>query len=396
MVAAQAHYQRLGFNMTPLDILNQTRANLALGSPLDNFLRGRQAANTLQAQELSNEALTQKIAQAAAMNPLQLQAQQQAVQAGQMELDDFQKERALKGVFDLVTEAEALSPDNPAQYIRERVGSLDIPGSRDLAEDAASMTDEELTAFIPQIKQFAAAKGYSKAKPRFTGVEVDPDSGYVVYTNTDTGETSAQPIGEFNLGGMSPKDRREFQKETRTSLRGDVGKVKKEAEDLLKARDKIGSLITSAKAGNRTSIAAVIMNVARLNSPGVVTDNDFAQMAGSQNPVAFALSLISSKGVDPDALFRGFDPTNPETFDADGVIKTADSLITSQIPVLAKSLDGLKEKARIAEIPENQVDTIFAGTDFIGDVKGLGSEGQQGPIDDNSARLNQLREKFGL
>lgn len=379
-----------------------TQNLLAANQPVQNLLTGVSQGQQLAGEAQRQNLLAQQAERAEMLSPLQQRLMKQQLQSGQLGID--QAEAKLKA-FEQAQAARAIS--SSMDIIKPLVDNGDIDGALGSLEslrkfgadddDIAKFTKLLTTGDLNTVKSNVGrldntVKNYLGVKPasKFTDVEVDTDSGQVIYTNKNTGETITKPIGDFKSGDMTPKDRREFQKETRTSIRGDIGKVKKTAEEISSSRDKIDSLITQAQNGNRQAIAAVIMNLARLNSPGVVTDSDFSQMAGKQDPIAAAISIIQGKGIDVNAVMRGIDATNPDTFDAKSVIATADSLITSQLPTLNKSLVGLREKARIAELPTKQVNTLFAGTDFVGQIKGL-AEPKNGKTSESIINIGRFR-----
>ncbi len=100
--------------MSYLDILNETRQNMATANPFENMIRGAQGFNQIQNQLFQNQAAQQTLEQNAAMNPLlmqsrqaQLQGQQAQNQAAQMEIDDFQKKERLGQLY---RASQALKP----------------------------------------------------------------------------------------------------------------------------------------------------------------------------------------------------------------------------------------------------------------------------------------------
>lgn len=301
----------------------------------------------------------------------------QQIASQQLGITNKQTEQAITN-----TALDVLAADTPEQ-MADIMGSL-IPEVEKLGGVPTNIARnyQELQSDDPMVRQQAlqdtkkfmamwkpeVAQRYTAAtteKPKYTGVEIDSDSGTVIYTNTATGDVLTKPINEFSLGDMTPKDRREFEKETRSSVRSDIGRIKKTASEIASAKSKFDANIDAARNGNRIAIASTIMNLAKLNSPGVVTDADFANMAGQQDPLGFAVGILANTGADTDALLRGFDPTNPETFDADAVTEVADNLIAASVPTIMKDYDGLREKTRIAELPEKAINTLFAGSDVI-------------------------------
>jgi hypothetical protein len=89
------------------------------------------------------------------------------------------------------------------------------------------------------------------------------------------------------------------------------------------------------------------MNVARLISPGVVTDRDAAAFSGASKTATEIMNFLSGKGVDMNAIMTIVDPTNPETFNVDALLDVARNVTSSAFPSIQAQFDDQK---RIAEI----------------------------------------------
>lgn len=92
--------------MSYLDILNETRQNMATANPFENIMRGAQGFNQIQNQLLQSQQAQQTLEQNAAMNPLlmqsrqaELQGQQTQNQASQLKIDDYQKKERLGQLY---------------------------------------------------------------------------------------------------------------------------------------------------------------------------------------------------------------------------------------------------------------------------------------------------------
>ena len=89
--------------------------------------------------------------------------------------------------------------------------------------------------------------------------------------------------------------------------------------------------------------------MARMASPGVVTDRDFANQAGGQSLQAGVIDYIRNLGQsDPQvaSLLASFDPTNPELLDVDALVGQARGLITGQAPSILSTYASQKQRAQ--------------------------------------------------
>lgn len=112
------------------------------------------------------------------------------------------------------------------------------------------------------------------------------------------------------------------------------------------------------------------MNVARLISPGVVTDRDAAQLSGAQDPMAYVMNLISGKSPDTAALLRNYDPFGPN-FDVDGLVNVAKSVTTAEVPALLDQYSQANDRAIRSGMKQRQYRTIFGDNknrDFLSDL----------------------------
>ncbi len=92
--------------MSYLDILNETRQNMATANPFENIMRGAQGFNQIQNNLLVNKQNQQTLDQNAVMNPLlqqvrqaELQGQQVQNEASQLKIDDYQKKERLGQLY---------------------------------------------------------------------------------------------------------------------------------------------------------------------------------------------------------------------------------------------------------------------------------------------------------
>ena len=103
------------------------------------------------------------------------------------------------------------------------------------------------------------------------------------------------------------------------------------------------------KRSGRQAAATILTIMARMASPGVVTDRDFANQAGGQSLQAGVIDYIRNLGQsDPQvaSLLASFDPTNPELLDVDALVGQARGLITGQAPSILSTYASQKQRAQ--------------------------------------------------
>ena len=190
----------------------------------------------------------------------------------------------------------------------------------------------------------------------------------------------------------------EFAKEQRKVAQDSVKDIDKRAGEIRSSIGKVEGLESQMRNKNRQAIAAGIMNVARLISPGVVTDTDFQNLSGAQNPLALAFDIISGRNPDvAKQLGRYVDPTNPETFDVDGLMSVATSVAASEAPVIMDQFAQARSQAERAGLRPNAIDAIFGDKPNIEAIMSIKPrEAPKGGGDDKAERIKQLREKHGL
>jgi len=171
----------------------------------------------------------------------------------------------------------------------------------------------------------------------------------------------------------------EFRKEERKIANESVKGLKKRASEINQAFGKVENLITEIKnskakkdgKAGRATVAATVMNVARLISPGVVTDKDFKSLSGAADPLALAFSTIAGRDENvAQQLQRFVDPTNPELVNEDELLNIARAATASEAPSLMNQLQGAKDRAITAGFdPEKkQYQAMFTGTGVIDDL----------------------------
>jgi hypothetical protein len=145
----------------------------------------------------------------------------------------------------------------------------------------------------------------------------------------------------------------------RAEIRAAVTAVDKSADEIINAYNKVTSLEADMRGGNRSAINAGIMNVARLISPGVVTDNDARQMAGANTSAGMIYEFLTGKGFDKEDLLQIFDPQNPEVFSVDNLMSVARNITGSSLPTTLNSYKDLENRANNYDASESMISSYF-------------------------------------
>ena len=177
----------------------------------------------------------------------------------------------------------------------------------------------------------------------------------------DPGQMIQMPDGTFKQvptpeGYMDP----EFRRSELGKIAGTARNYNKQIDEVTTAYNKVLGLESQMRDGSRAAINAAIMNVARLISPGVVTDRDAAALSGAETSVGALFSFLQGKGVDVDQLIRIVDPANPDTFDVDQLMNVAKSATAASIPSILSGIEENKIEAIQYRAPDAMMRSLFA------------------------------------
>jgi hypothetical protein len=136
-------------------------------------------------------------------------------------------------------------------------------------------------------------------------------------------------------------------------------KLRENAADTASNYGKLQGLKAGMKRGDRSAINSAIMLTARLISPGVVTDADFKAYSGAETSFEVLNNLFMGAGLTQDQILRIFDPTNPDAFDPDQLLRTANAAITASIPAILQSKDDQREIAEALQAPDPYLTAQF-------------------------------------
>ena len=204
-----------------------------------------------------------------------------------------------------------------------------IPGSS--VVNGQVITQDAMGNFVAQTpKGFTPTPADRETKEDQLGVLRYTDNGEPVFPNVQA-------------PSISPEERTSALNNTRSNIQG----INKNLAEIAGAYNKVMSLEAGMRDKNRGAINAAIMNVARLISPGIVTDRDASSLSGADTSIGAVFSFLSGKGVDTAQLMRVVDPTNPDTFDVNGLLSIARNVTAAGVPSLQAQLE---DEASVADI----------------------------------------------
>lgn len=226
------------------------------------------------------------------------------------------------------------------------------------ASDTVALQNElmngNVRGVVGEVDQFlSGAKRAGYLQPK----QIDPSKiyqGMIVSQDPVTGEVTTKPINP-NEEYIDPEIKADNLREVRSRARTLDASV----DELTTAFNKISGLEKGMRAGNRGSINAAIMNLARLISPGVVTDRDVAQLSGAETPIGLLYNTLQGKGVNMGELLKVYDPSNPQTFDVDALLSTARSVTGAAIPSILSGYSDLENTAKNFQAPNAMMRSFF-------------------------------------
>ena len=230
---------------------------------------------------------------------------------------------------------EAMYKDAGAAY--QLLNNKDYQGIIDLANDRLGLL-QRLPGSDPSDTMQGLARGYyaAPAGPKYLGIE----QGMMMFQNPG-GSIETRPL-PTNEGWIDPAEKAEALRGAKSGLES----WNKNASEVIAAYDKVMGLEPEIRGGkNRAAINAAIMNVARLISPGVVTDKDATAMSGAPSPYEAVAYAINNLSISEEQFMRVVDPLNPTFFNADALLSVARSVTSSQIPSLMNTRDDLANVA---------------------------------------------------
>jgi hypothetical protein len=171
------------------------------------------------------------------------------------------------------------------------------------------------------------------AAPKYLGTEEG-----IILTQSPSGEIQRTELYDQEGAGGNGQtyQQRQAWKELRKDFKSGSDAVSNNAKTVLEEYGKVEGLINQATDKNvddrsrRQAAATLVTVLARMASPGVVTDRDFINFSGglAARGGDFALfkDYLSGKGLD-DTILASIDPMNPDGFSREGMLALANNLV---------------------------------------------------------------------
>ena len=233
---------------------------------------------------------------------------------------------------------------------------------RQFAQGAAQMT--ELGAASDKIRQqkrdramtalAVGGAGYAQEM----GYQIDPNLAQAIEENPQYMDALQKQY--LQKKGTDSK----FLEEIRSESYKARNRFNTRSEAVRGGYEKMKAVYDAAKSGDRTAMATMTMSLARLVSPGVVTDKDVQQISGAANPWAATLNFIAGKtdkAPELRDLAKYYDPVG--NIDADSMFAVGTNIALAEAPGLLSSYQSAKSMATRSNMPENQYYTIFGDND---------------------------------
>ena len=193
----------------------------------------------------------------------------------------------------------------------------------------------------------------------------------------DPGQMIQMPDGTFQAvptpeGFVDPK---ELEQE-RGRISGEAIKIRALSRDALDGYNKLDSLAEAVRnaqkqgatdqerRAGRTALGTIQTLMARMASPGVVTEQDFRTQAGAaslQSEIINKLTSLGQSDANLAAIMASFDPTNPESVDVDLIIDQARSLTKGTATGLLNDFAGLRSIADTYNFSPQFKQSYFGG-----------------------------------
>lgn len=168
---------------------------------------------------------------------------------------------------------------------------------------------------------------------------------------------------------------KDFLKEERKTASATVKSIDTRAATIRGSFGKLQRLNKQAKTAKqgtteqRSAINSMIANVVRLNSPGIVSEQELKTYTGGQGTTAALLGLLQGKGVNVDAWAAGIDASG--NADPDALLRIGQNLILGEAAPLFDQYDDARNRAERAEMSPRAQKTIFGGNKNIESLRSL-------------------------
>jgi hypothetical protein len=220
--------------------------------------------------------------------------------------------------------------------------------------------------------------------------------GYIMTRDASGNFVANRPQG-FQVAEKPDEELAQETSEARNFIRQNITDINKNIAEITTAYEKVSSLESQMRQGNRSAINAAIMNTARLISPGVVTDRDAAAFSGANTNIGAMYEFLSGKGIDVSELVRIYDPSNPEIFDPDALLNVARSVTASALPSQLARFEDQKVIANQYSLSPRFVNSFLdANSNLMKSAQriqqSIGGSTQQTRAQPAVARFNSIQE----
>lgn len=235
------------------------------------------------------------------------------------------------------------------------------------ASQGDAQAQEALRAELGRTRQAGITAGVIKGPQTIKASDIYRGN---IITRDSSGNIAQTPINDG--GGYVSDDELKSQREKLTSsMKG----IKDSSSATLDTYKKIESLTAAVVAAQqqgasdrvlragRTALGTIQTLMARMASPGVVTDADFRTQAGAQSLSAAAMGFLQGSGINQSAIMATFDATDPLTVDPNLIMQQAKALAAGSTSTL---LNNFASNRRIADI--YQMSPQFKDSYFKGDA----------------------------
>ena len=236
-------------------------------------------------------------------------------------------------------------------------------------ETGAPMVDDLGSPMYDQSADMETLGMVEQAMERISSLGGDPRHLDAIRTNIQEGDydgamRSAKSAmmfthpEEYVSRYGATKDDTDFLKEERKNASQDVRAFDTKVRALRGSYEKLSGLSDEAKAGNRGARNAMVVTLARLISPGIVTETEASALSGGQTTMQAVIQKLTGKDVELDAILRGLDPYG-ETFDAEGLLRTGESVVASGRQPLIDMYDRSLKRATDSGMSARALKTNF-------------------------------------
>lgn len=301
----------------------------------------------------------------------QQQKRQQMERAQMLQNEDLAEKRRMT----LFKDAAMMraNPEMAGSILQDRLAQIQRFNDMDVPVDPRH-TQEMMQLY--QSGDMNAFSGYLDNVIR-SGQSIGAIAKPAAPTAYDPGQMIRMPDGSFKAvpvpeGYVDPDEL----KAERSRVSGEAIKVRALSRDALDGYNKLDSLAQAVRnaqvqgatdqerRAGRTALGTIQTLMARMASPGVVTEQDFRTQAGAaslQSEIINKLTSLGRSDANLAAIMASFDPTNPESVDVDLIIEQAKALTKGTATGLLNDFAGLRSISDTYGFSDKFRESYFGG-----------------------------------